>query len=190
MKKNENKIYKGDYGYIKEQRRLEIIKAVIMVILPIAIFLVGYFSTGSNQNILTFVAVLGCLPMASNAIHAILFIKAKGCSEELYKKLVGAGVVSTYYDLYFTAYKKNYQVSALIIKKGCLIAITEDETMVLSEGEDHLKDILSKCGGEGITVKFFNDADKYIERARELSNLSDDNKDYSFIYENIMSVSI
>ncbi|MCR4959841.1 MAG: hypothetical protein K6A74_00130 [Lachnospiraceae bacterium] len=190
MKKKENKIYKGDYGYIREQRKLEIIKAAIMIVLPVAIFLTGYFATGSNQNILTFVAVLGCLPMASNAIHAYLFIRAKGCSEELYKKLVGAGIASTYYDLYFTAYKRNYQVSALILKKGCLIAITEDMNMDLTEGEDHIKDVLSKCGGEKISVKFFNDADKYIERARELSALSDDNKDYSFIYENIMSVSI
>ncbi len=190
MKKNENKLYKGDYGYIVRQRKVEIIKTIIMLILPISLYLIGYITLKTNQNLLTFVAVLGCLPMANCAVQMVLFIKAKGCSPDLYKKLVGAGVVCTYYDLYFTSYKKNFQVSALILRKGCLILLTEDPKMILPDGEKHLQDILKNCGGENIKVKFYNDADKFIERARELNDLKEDDKDYSFIYENLMSVSI
>lgn len=189
-KTEKKKILKGDFGYIKAQRKIEIIKTAILLILPFALYFLGYITTGSNQNLLTFVAVLGCLPMASAAIQAVLFVKAKPCSEDVYKKIVGSGVIVTYYDLYFTSYKKNFQVSALFLWKNTLIALTEDDKMVLTEGEEHLKGILSNCGGDNITVKFYTDADKFIERARELTALGADERDYSFIYDNIMSVSI
>ena len=56
--------------------------------------------------------------------------------------------------------------------------------------EAHLKEVLKNCGGEKISVKVFTDTDKYIERARELNALSGEDADYSFILENLLSVSI
>ena len=128
MKKKENKIYKGDYGYIKEQRKIEIIKTLILLALPIALYIIGFVSTGSNKNLLTFAAVLGCLPMARSAVSMVLFIRAKECcSEETFKQIVSAGVAMTYYDLYYTSYKKNYPVAAELLKRGCFIALTESD---------------------------------------------------------------
>ena len=98
MSKEKAKIYKGDYGYIKEQRKIEIIKTLILLALPIALYLIGFISTGSNKNLLTFAAVLGCLPMARSAVSMVLFIRAKDCcSEETFKKIVSAGVAMTKY---------------------------------------------------------------------------------------------
>ncbi len=190
-KSNKPKIYKGDYGYIKAQKKTEIIRTAVLLALPIAIYLIGFISTGSNQNLLTFVAVLGCLPMARSAVSMVLFLKAKECcSEETFKKIVGAGVNVTYYDLYYTTYKKNFTVASLHLKKGCLIVLTEDKDVDVEAFEAHLKEVLKNCGGEKISVKIYTDTDKYIERARELNALSGEDTDYSFILENLLSVSI
>ena len=191
MSKEKTKIYKGDYGYIKEQRKIEIIKTMILLALPIALYLIGFISTGSNKNLLTFAAVLGCLPMARSAVSMVLFIRAKDCcSEETFKKIVSAGVAMTYYDLYYTSYKKNYPVAAELLKRGCFIALTESEDVSEEDFEAHFKEIFKNCGYENVTVKLFKDTDKFIERARELNALEYDDKDYAFLLENILSVAI
>lgn len=193
MGKNSDKvkIYKGDYGYIKAERKIEIIRTIGLLALPILLYVIGFLSTGSNKNLLTFVAVLGSLPLARSAVSMYLFIRAGVCcSEETYKKIVGSGVQATYYDLYYTSYKKNFPIACVILKRGCFIALTEDKDMLPEDYENHMKEILSNCGGDKITVKLYTDTDKFIERALELKDLEDGGKDYSFILENILSVSI
>lgn len=82
-----HRIKKGQYGYIKSQRKMEIIKTVSLFLLSLAIYLCGYWTTGTNKNLLTVVAILGCLPASKCAVNMIMFIRAKGCSEELYQKI-------------------------------------------------------------------------------------------------------
>ncbi|MBR5897405.1 MAG: hypothetical protein IKZ39_07290 [Lachnospiraceae bacterium] len=180
---------KGTYGYIARQRKIEIIKTVIMLALSFALYNIGIYSTGSNKNLLTLVAVLGCLPMAKFCVNAIMFIKAKGCSAELHNKLEGKGLTPDFYDLYFTAFKKNYQASALIYKRKNLIVMSEDPKIDTTEGEEHLKTVLKNAGASDATVKIFTDSDKFMERLSELQALEDDNKS-DFIKDNILSVSL
>ena len=74
---------KGTYGYIGKQRRWEIIKTLLMFGISIALYTAGYIATKSNKNLLTLVAVLGCLPASKSAVNMIMFLKAKGCSAKL-----------------------------------------------------------------------------------------------------------
>lgn len=180
---------KGTYGYIKSQRIIELIKTVFMIALCAGTYYLGLYSTGSNQNILTFVAILGCLPMAKFFVNFILFTKAKGCSAELHKELSDENLIPTFYDLFFTAYKNSYQVSAIYYKKGNLIGISEDLNIDTDAAEKHLSQILENCGSKNVTVKIFKDKSKYIERHKQLIDLEDD-KDNTFMLENIIGVSI
>jgi len=184
-----NKTPKGTYGYIKKHKVLEFVKTILMIALCAATYYIGFLTTGSNKNLLTFVAILGCLPMAKFAVNAVLFIKAKGCSSETYDYLVKANVTPTFWDLYFTTYKVSYQMSALYYNKGCLIGLTDESEMATADCEAHLLDVLEKCGYKNITVKIFTDKDKFIERYNSLSELEDE-KDSTFILNNILGVSI
>ncbi len=191
-KSNEKiKIYKGDYGYIKAQKKIEIIKTAVMIIMPATLYVAGFLATGSNKNLLTFVAILGCLPMARCLVNLILFMRAGVCcSEETYKKIVGAGVAVTYFDLYYTSYKNNFPIASLHLKKGCLIYYTEDKEVNEDAFMKHMEEAMNLCGGKQLTIKLYKDVDKYIERARELNSLAGDDTDYSFILENLLSLSI
>ena len=185
------KIYKGDFGYMKYRKKVEIAKTLFLLALSVILYVAGYIATGSNQNLLTFAAVLGCLPMARSAVEAVLFIKAGEClSEETYRKIEAENLDITYYDLYYTSYKKNFPVAAIKLKKGSLIALSLSDKVEASDFEEHIKGILANCGGSNIAVKLFKDTDKFIERARELNALSGDDPDYSFILENILSTAL
>ena len=61
MKKTE----KGMPGYLNYKRKIEIIRTLAYFGIVIAILLLGYFQTGTKLNLLTVVAIVGCLPAVS-----------------------------------------------------------------------------------------------------------------------------
>ena len=61
------KIQKGKPGYLNYKRKVEILRTVIYFVIVLAIFALGYWQTHTRLNLLTVVAILGCLP-ASKAL--------------------------------------------------------------------------------------------------------------------------
>lgn len=189
MSKN-NKKYKGDFGYIPYMQKISLLRAIGLFAICIALYLLGFFSTGTNANLLTFIAVLGCLPASKCIVNAVMFRKAKGCSQRIYDLFTKVELPIEFWDMYFTSYKRNYPVNAMILKRGSFIGFSEEENFPVEECENHLKEILKQCGGESIQVKMFTDENKFIGRALELKELSDDGKNNEFIIDNILNVSL
>ncbi len=73
------KTEKGNAGYLNYKRKIEIIRTLAYFGIVIAILLLGYFQTGTKLNLLTVVAIVGCLP-ASKALqellHAFLIVRS------------------------------------------------------------------------------------------------------------------
>ncbi len=168
--KRKAKIRKGDFGYILYQRKLTILRTIIMLGISFGIFLVGYFYHGRDiKNVLTIVAVLGLLPASKSLVNAIMFIKANGCSEEARTRIYESGKnFHHYYDFYFTSYDKNYPVSHMILLNQILIGVTEWDKCDTKEGEKHLKNHLKQDGFKEIAVKIYSDLDEYCERLAQL----------------------
>ena len=60
---------KGQPGYVKARKQKYLLGAVVEFAIVIAIFVTGYIQTGSRLNLLTVVAVVGCLPAAKIRLH-------------------------------------------------------------------------------------------------------------------------
>ena len=82
-----HKYTKGEYLYLQNRKKMEILKTVIFFGISAALYLAGYITTGSNKNYLTIVAVLGCLPASKSAVSMIMNLKIKGCSEKVYARI-------------------------------------------------------------------------------------------------------
>ena len=78
---------------LKHQRKLEIAKTAVLFCLSLAVYLSGLLTTGTNKNLLTIVAVLGCLPASRSAVGMIMFLRAKGCSEELHERILPLSLI-------------------------------------------------------------------------------------------------
>ena len=164
------KVQKGEFGYIHYRRITQTVFTVLLFALSISIFLMGYYTTHTKKNLLTIVAILGCLPASKNAVNMIMFYIADSCSDALHDKIVRAvGQLDGFYDLFFTAEKQNFQVSHLVVTQTSIIGITESSKTDENEFEKHIKNILNKDKISGITVKLFRDADKYCRRLEELN---------------------
>ena len=64
---NIQRLKKGDFGYPIYERKVVIIRTAVYFLMSIAVFLLGYFSTGKKENLLTIVAVLGLLPSSKKS---------------------------------------------------------------------------------------------------------------------------
>ena len=64
--------YRGTRGYLRTQKIYEILRTVLYFAISLSLFIAGWVSTGSRENLLTIVAVLGCLPACTT--HHPLYI--------------------------------------------------------------------------------------------------------------------
>lgn len=183
---------KGSFGYIQNRRKFTALRTILYFALSISLYVAGYVTTGSNKNLLTIVAVLGCLPSCKSAVNFIIFLRAKGCSQELRDAVKKFDTeLTSFYDLYFTSYQKNYQVSHMVLKGNVLCGITESEKCDVNEAQKHLEQMLSQEGIKNMTVKIFSDRRKYIDRLSQLVELeTEENKNRDEIVNLLYSISL
>ncbi|MCR5624890.1 MAG: hypothetical protein K6G11_06545 [Lachnospiraceae bacterium] len=82
-----NKKSPGDYGYITYMKKSVAIKIVILLVIALTIFFVGFFlNDKSNRNVFTIVAILFVLPGARYLTRLIITIPQKNVPEEEFTK--------------------------------------------------------------------------------------------------------
>ncbi len=163
---------KGCYGYLHRQKKKEIIRTVLYFGLSAAIFAMGYLTTKTRANLLTIVAVLGCLPASKSMVSMIMYLRAGTCSESCRQAVrKAAGDVPVLYDLYLTSYRNNFQISAAVVRNQSVCGYTEDKNCDLSAGEKHITKLLQQSGYGGLTVKLFDDLSKFTDRLMQMRDI-------------------
>jgi len=166
------KTAKGEYGYLAFQKKWTIIRTVIYFALSISIFVIGIITTGDRKNLLTIVAVLGCLPASKSLVNAIMFARASGCSVSLKEKIDELnGDFFELYDLYMTSYKQNFPISHLVIAEKTIVCMCENGKIDVNAAQNHIEDHLKQDGHKNLTVKVYSDTDKYLTRLEQLKEL-------------------
>lgn len=167
------RIQKGSFGYLSYKKKSTTIITLLMFAVSLSLYIAGYITTKSNANLLTVVAILGCLPASKSAVNMIMFLKTKECTNEDHEAIESViGTLNGYYDLYFTGYSKNFPTDHLVVTKNSILAYSSDKKITDKEFHEHMKDILNKERISDITVKLFTDRTKYTNRLKEL-NLSE-----------------
>lgn len=169
------KAVKGNYGYIKAKRNRVVIQTIVFFAISLAIFIAGYVTTGTRKNLLTVVAVLGCLPACKSLVNMIMFIRAKGCSPNAMETIKPfEGHLIGMYDMFFTSYQKNFAISHMVVEDKIILAYTEDEKLDYKACREHLNTMLRQGGIKDMTITVTSDLNKYCE---QLKNLNDRNQE-------------
>lgn len=142
-------------------------------------------------NLLTIVAVLGCLPASKSAVGAIMFLRFKSCSAQNADAIeLHSQGLSCLYDMVFTSYKKNFQVSHLAVSDNTVCGFTEDGGFEENEFYKHINGILKLDGHKGITVKVFASLSKYTDRLEQMKALGSDMAKTEAILATLKSVAL
>ena len=101
------KIQKGDAGYLRRRTRLLILETVVSFGLVAALVIAGYVTTKTKLNLLTVVAVLGCLP-ASRILVNLIMVMPHDSIDEATELAISAVTeeLTVAYDLVITSEKR------------------------------------------------------------------------------------
>ena len=183
--------YKGTRGYLKTQSRYEIARTILYFAISASLFIAGIIATGSRMNLLTIVAVLGCLPACKSAIDVFMFLRYKGCTEENADRIdAHMEGMQGLYDRIFTSYEINYQVAHMAIRGNTLCGFTQDPEFQEQKFYTHITELLKKDGFKDISVKVFHDLDKYTARLEQMKALPAEEKLTAGIINTLNSVSL
>lgn len=180
---------KGMENYLNTQKKFEIMRTLLYFGISAALFIAGYLQTKSRINLLTVVAVLGCLPASKSAVSAIMFLRFKSCdpkhAEKIKKHSDGLAVL---FDCIFTSYKKNFRVSHLAVRGNTVCGFSEDADFQENEFYAHINNILKLDGHKETTVKIFVSLPKYTERLEQMKTLEDEVPRTQAVLETLKSV--
>lgn len=169
---------KGEYNYPAYERKRVIFITVLYFGISIAVFLLGWISTGTKENLLTIVAVLGLLPSSKSLVSVIMYLRIPAFSRTHYEDIIKSiKTVKAIYSMYLTSYKKNFPVNCFAVRGANLIGFTEFDTCDTDACEKHIKEMLKQNAMKGITVKIFRERQKFIDRIMQLEALEPNGKE-------------
>ena len=166
---------KGSKGYLDSQKKYEVIRTVLYFGISLSLFVAGYLQTKDKANLLTIVAVLGCLPASKSAVSAVMYLRYKSLNGQTAEKIEAhCQGLACLYDMVFTSYKKNFVVGHLAVCGNTVCGYSEDSGFQEGEFGRHIDGILKMDGLKGVTVKIFTSLSKYTERLDQMRELKEE----------------
>ena len=162
--KNENKVRKGDYGYLASEKKKRILITAILFAVPLGIFFSAMIYFKTRLTIWTVIAVVGCLPACRALVNMIMMWMQKPMDKKVYKKIrEHEGNLEVTYETYLTTYEKSVFVESFAICGNKVIGYTSHMDGSTQFIEDHVRGIL-KQNGYKVEVKVFKELKTYLER--------------------------
>lgn len=180
---------KGSENYLNTQKKYEIIRTLLYFGMSAALFIAGYLQTESRLNLLTVVAVLGCLPASKSAVSAVMFLRFQSCAPEHAEciKEHSAGL-AVLFDCVFTSYKKNFRIAHIAVRGNTVCGFSEDADFQENDFYTHINNILKLDGHKETTVKIFTSLPKYLERLEQMKGLEEEPARTQAVLETLKSV--
>lgn len=189
MFSNDN--YKGQRNYLDSQKRYEILRTVLYFAISLSLFIAGWIHTGNRENLLTVVAVLGCLPACKSVVDMIMYLRFKSCNKEDADKIEAHSEgLDCLFDVVFTSYDKNFAIDHLTVRGNTLCGYTKSAKFDEQAFYKHLDTMLKKDNFKDTTIKIFTDIKKYTDRMEQMKELPAEENTTAGIIATIKSISL
>ena len=163
---------KGRPGYLDSQKKKEILKTAMMFGLVIAIMATGYLTTHTKNNLLTVVAVLGCLPAGKSLVGVITRWPYHSIGQKEAEEIGRvARTLPVVYDLVVTSYEKIMPIDCMTVSDHVMIGYTRSKKTDPAYAQKHITQILSQNGYQKMTIKIYENYETFLQRLRELEAL-------------------
>lgn len=171
--KQYKKVEKGVPGYLDAQKKIEMMKAAAAFALVLAVLILGIIETGTRLNLLTLVAVLGCLPASKILVGVITryphhSIDPKKAAEIEAK----AEHLTTAYDMVVTSREKIMPIDAVVISDNTICGCTGSKKVDTGYASEHIKSILRQNHYDKVSVKIFADYTAFISRVEGMNSIA------------------
>ncbi len=159
---------KGEYGYVRAQKKRRVLITSILFAIPVIIFLTGYFHTGTRNNLFTFVAIMGCLPASKSAVGMILILLQKPLEPELYREIIShVKDMTVLYETTVSSYEKNMPMPCIVVSGLNVVCYSPQLNTDVAFAQNHIKKIL-QGNGYRADVKVIKELKPFLRRVDEL----------------------
>lgn len=184
------KAKKGTAGYISARKRQALLKTILEFGMVAALLILGIVETGDRMNLLTVVAVLGCLPASKALVEWIMILPHRTVARQIVADMEEkAGNAVSIYDLVFTAEKQIMPVDCMLLAEGKAWGYTSNFKADASSIEAHIKQYLAANKFTGISVKLFKDYGAFLQETVNCAQEETD-KRYDGIRQVILNISL
>lgn len=163
---------KGMYGYIKYKKNKQLRDAIIIALIGIIIFIVGYLLNDySRNNVFTIIAVLLALPGSKMLVGYIIVAPYRSMDEKKYEQVCNvipqsATMIS---DLVITSPDKVMNLDLVVVDNYHVIALEGKEGQDISYIQTYLMRTI-KNQGYSPEVKVLTDFSKFLLLVKTLGN--------------------
>lgn len=167
------RVQKGTPGFLDYKRKVEILRTIIYFGIVLLIFLLGYSQTHTRLNMLTVVAVLGCLPASKALVGVISRFPYHSVKENLVKEVKAVTTHLTVgYDMIITSREKIMPIDCIVISGHTVFGYTHYSKVNVQEASRYIRSILVENQFSNANVKILNQYKAFLVRAEGLNNIA------------------
>lgn len=167
------KINKGDAGYIDSRKKRVILKTVLQFGIVAALVALGYWQTGTKLNMLTLVAVLGCLPASKALVEVITIFPFKSINKDVAEEISQkANLLTVSFDMVLTTHEKIMQIDSVVISNNTICGYTSNPKTDLAFAAKHMKQMMYTNHFTDVSVKIFDNYTQFLTRAEGMNNIA------------------
>ncbi len=139
-----------------------------------ALVIAGYVTTKTKLNLLTVVAVLGCLPASRILVNLIMVMPHDSIDEATELEISAVTEELTVaYDLVITSEKKgNAGSSCCNLQQYDLRLCAGEKKVDVDYAAKHIKSIMKQNQFDKVVVKLFHDYKAFLTRAEGMNNIA------------------
>ena len=167
------KIQKGEPGYINARKRRLVIYIILSFTWVFILITAGYLVTKTKLNIMTVIAMIGCIPACMSLVNLIMLIPHHSVSEPYELELSSKSEhLSVLYDLVITSEKKAMPIEAVVVSSNTICGYSRNKDLDTVYAAKHIRSILEQNKFDKVTVKIFQDYKAFIARVEGMNNIA------------------
>ncbi len=164
---------KGNPNYIEKRKRIIIIKNILEFGIVIALVILGYVQTKTRMNLLTVIAVLGCLPAAKALVELIMILPHHSIEEEKAVEIQSkTSELTVAYDMVLTTEKKIMPIACIVISDNTICGYAPNQKTDLNFASQHMQDMLEQNKFGHVVVKLFDNYTAFLTRAEGMNRIA------------------
>ena len=164
---------KGEAGYISSKKKRAILKTVLEFGIVIALLVLGIQQTGDRLNMLTLVAVLGCLPASKALVEVIMILPHHSMDESKAADIQAkTAMLTLVYDLVLTSEHHIMPIDVIAISNNMICAYSSSKKIDFVFATKHIKQMLGANHLKDVSVKIFDNYTAFLTRAEGMHNIA------------------
>ena len=167
------KIQKGEPGYIHARKSRLVLYTILSFAWVFILIAAGYIVTKTKLNLLTIIAMIGCIPACMSLVNLIMLIPHHSVSEPYELELSSKSEhLSVLYDLVITSEKKVMPIEAVVVSSNTVCGYSKYPGLDTVYTAQHIRSILEQNKLDRVTVKIFQDYKAFISRVEGMNNIA------------------